>query len=42
MVILNPQRVLYDDLAVYSPSASNDALRTEVKHFIRMGREVMD
>lgn len=34
VLILNPQRQIYDDSAVYSLSDSNAALRTEVKHLI--------
>ncbi len=33
MLILNPQRQIYDDSAVYGLSDSNAALRTEVRHW---------
>lgn len=32
ILILNPQRLIYDDSAVYDLSDSNAALRTTVRH----------
>lgn len=35
VLILNPQRVMYDDLAGHTLSESNAALRTEVRHWLK-------